>query len=108
MVITGHQIGKALCEALDLPKNTVAFTLRVAVDQLVTVECEYYPSDSLAITRALAEFDLVRKPAVDLYDSIFADADAQLAADIGFDAWMRRRTDRAHAEYMARIAALPL
>lgn len=36
-------IGKQLCEALGLPNQTRAFELRVALDEPITVKCEFYP-----------------------------------------------------------------
>lgn len=63
MAVLGHQIGKALCDALGLPKGTTGFTLRVKHDCIVSIECEYYPNiDAGDLTRALMEFELVRKP----------------------------------------------
>ncbi len=43
MAVTGNQIGKALCDALGLPKGTIGFTLRCYSGELVTVTCEYCP-----------------------------------------------------------------
>ncbi|MGT2453769.1 hypothetical protein ACU4GI_10910 [Cupriavidus basilensis] len=38
----------ALMKALGLPKGTKAFELRCAVDEVVTVKCEYYPDGNSA------------------------------------------------------------
>lgn len=91
MAIMGQQIGKDLCDALGLPKQTIGFTLRCYSQEIVTVECEYYPEGEL-ITRALAQYSLVR----------LADEAATEAKAVDFDAWMRKRTESAHAAYMAR------
>lgn len=40
---SGTELGGKLLEILGLPKNTVAFTLRCAVNEIATVTCEYYP-----------------------------------------------------------------
>lgn len=92
----GHQIGKDLCEALKLPKQTKSFVLRVESNQIVTVECEYYPEDGSFIP-VLAEFDLVRREPV---------ARVEDAPPIHFDTWMRFRTHMAHAEYQHRMSML--
>ncbi|MFC0132019.1 hypothetical protein CR105_16005 [Massilia eurypsychrophila] len=89
MAIISHQIGKALCDALQLPKQTRSFVLRVEAGNVVTVECEYYPEGEFVT--ALAEYELVRRPEVKVAPPA-----------IHFDAWMRERTDAAHAAYMAR------
>ncbi|MFC0132077.1 hypothetical protein CR105_24465 [Massilia eurypsychrophila] len=89
MAIMSHQIGKALCDALQLPKQTRSFVLRVETGNIVSVECEYYPEGSFVA--ALAEYELVRKPEV-----------KTAPAEMNFDAWMRDRIDAAHAAYMAR------
>lgn len=89
-LVTGQNIGKMLTEALGLPKYTRSFVLRCEVDRAVTVECEYYPAiytSSLEV--ALAEFDLVRR-----------DPPAPRAFD--FDAWLKDRNAKAHADMMAR------
>lgn len=89
-VVTGQNIGKILTEALGLPKYTRSFVLRCEVDQVVTVECEYYPAiDPDSLELALAEFDLVRR-----------DPPAPQAFD--FDAWLKDRDEKAHADMMAR------
>ncbi len=99
MAIMGHQIGPDLVKALGLPRNTASFTLRAAVDEVVSVQCEYYP-DALPrdVVRALAEYTLVPltigKPA------------AHRAEIIGFNAWMRERAEAAHQIMMARSFGL--
>jgi len=108
--VTAAQIYPALKALLGLPEHITQFELRVNSNEIVTVACEYYPYlDGVGIAqlvRVFGEYELVRRPAADLYDGIFADAEGKLATDIGFDAWMRRRTERAHAEFMTRTAAL--
>lgn len=91
-IVAGHQIGKALCEALGLPKLTRSFELRCAVDEAVTVKCEYYPEvDAMQLEAALAEFEVYRR-------------DKPVKVD--FDAWLRAEKDAAHAAMLARHATL--
>lgn len=91
-LLMGHQIGKDLCDALGLPKNTLGFTLRCYPSEVVTVTCEYAPDDE-SIVRHLGNFELVqRDPAPDA------------AAPFHYDTWLRERTERAHAEYMERTS----
>lgn len=40
------ELGKALIEALGLPKNTISVELRLAPFELVTVRCTYLPEIS--------------------------------------------------------------
>jgi hypothetical protein len=96
MAIAGHEIGRALCDALGLPKRTRAFTLRAEVGALVSVECEYYPEGAGLVT-ALAEYELAQRETA-------AEPTQHPAGVMGFDAWMRERTETAHAELMARGA----
>jgi hypothetical protein len=93
-LVTGQNIGKMLAEVLGLPKHTRSFVLRCEVNKIVSVECEYYPSvDARSLEVALAEFDLVRR-----------DPPAPQAFD--FDAWLKDRNQKAHADMMARHAYL--
>lgn len=95
MALMGHQIGKALCEALGLPKYTRSFTLRCEVGQIVTAECEYHPDiDTATLETCIAKFELHRK----------ADEPRE-EAPLNFDTWMRERTERAHTEYMQRLSS---
>jgi hypothetical protein len=96
MALMGQEIGKQLCAALGLPKNTVGFTLRCYALELVTVECEYYPEGKL-LTSALAQFTLEPR-------AVPAEDERHPSEVIGFDAWMRERTQAAHAAYMGRHA----
>jgi hypothetical protein len=45
--MTGHKLdptlGQKLVAALDLPKNTTGFNLRVRVDSIPTITVRYYP-----------------------------------------------------------------
>lgn len=45
--MTGYKLdptlGQKLVDALDLPKNTIAFNLRVRVDSIPTITVQYYP-----------------------------------------------------------------
>ena len=92
MAITGQQIGEALCRLLQLPKYTRSFTLRCAVDEVVTVKCEYYPDIS-----------------VGKLESVFAEYELVLRAEpkpIDFDAWMADRKQAAHEKFMRSGKAL--
>lgn len=93
MIVMGHQIGKALCDALQLPEQTKSFVLRAQVGEAVTIECEYYPDVGADFTAALTEFNLVRKI-----------EQAPCPEPVNFDEWMRARTEAAHAKYMWRHA----
>lgn len=99
-MILGQHLGQQLCDALDLPKYTIGFTLRARVGELVTIECEYVPEDRLQTGRILSELAQ--------YNLVPADAAARKVRGAGevtnYDAWKRERTERAHAEYMARTS----
>lgn len=103
-IVTPTQIYPALQALLGLPDHCISFELRVAAGQYgVTVACEHYLSlDAPGIAQlesVLSEYELVKRA-----EAAPAN-DERSASAIGFDAWMRERTDRAHAEYMARHAA---
>lgn len=104
--IFGHEIGQALCDALGLPKRTVAFTLRCRAMEAVQVECEYYPEDAGAIRSALMEYELVPRRAA--WSETPAEPDPSVPAPgvetMGYDAWLKARTDAAHAEFMKRTS----
>ena len=55
-----QHIGPALIAALGLPKRTVWFELRCAVNESVTAKCEFYPDDGDLLAE-LAEYRLVRR-----------------------------------------------
>ena len=94
MAILGQDIGPSLIKALGLPKQTVWFELRCAVNEIVTVKCEYWPEgDPFAISAVLAEYELVQR------ENVPVDA-------IGFDAWLRARTNAAHDTMMQRHSGL--
>lgn len=107
--ILGHEIGQALCDALGLPKNTVAFTLRCRAMEVVRVECEYYPEDAAAISSALMEYELVPRRAAwcEPHTDASPPFPASCAETMGYDAWLKARTDAAHAEFMRRTATPP-
>lgn len=58
-----QELGQKLCDALGLPKNVRWFELRVAVDEAVTVKCEYFPeSDGGELLESvLAEYKVEQK-----------------------------------------------
>jgi len=41
--VRGKILGGMLAKALNLPKNTKSFELRCAMNEIVTVKCEYFP-----------------------------------------------------------------
>jgi hypothetical protein len=97
-LMTVYQLGPQLEALLGLPKNVRSFELRCAVNEIVTVKCEYYP-EITSIEAVLAEYELVPRtspPEV-----------APVAAGLHFDEWMRERKNAAHAAHMERIACLP-
>lgn len=99
--ILGHQIGQVLCNALGLPKNTVAFTLRCRAGEVVRVECEYLPESADALGTALMEYELLPRRA-----AWARPVPKHPAEVIGFDAWMRERTEAVHAAFMRRTSRL--
>lgn len=109
-LMTVQALGPKLIEALGAPKLCTWLELRIAFDEIPTVRCEYYPvGDDGTIDflgKVLAEYELVPRAkyggsfAVHPESSIeFQAAKAQV---IGFDAWMRRRTEAAHQAMMAQ------
>ena len=91
-MIAGQQISKELQDALGLPKYTRGFTLRAYVNELVMVECEYYPDGGFQ--PALARYHLVPRD------------DSPAVAPFDYGAWLRKRTERAHREFMDRTSRL--
>ena len=109
-IVSPAQIYPALQALLGLPEHCVSFELRVGAGQMgVTVTCEHYLAlDAPGLKQlesVLSEYELVHRGSAEFYDDIFSNAEGKLAAEIGFDAWMRARTDAAHAEYMAGHAS---
>lgn len=98
-MISSNQIGKALIEALGLPKQTIALTLHARAGKVVTVECEYAPESDQFVTE-LASYGLVRIDPPRAMGTHPADA-------MGYDAWMAQRTELAHREFMRRTSRLP-
>ncbi|SFM63902.1 hypothetical protein [Rugamonas rubra] len=98
MPILGHQISRELLDALGLPRHTASFSLHCRAGQFVTVDCEYYPDDLASMERAFSSYTLERREPP-------AAPPEHPAVLMGFDAWMRERTERAHAEFMARTSA---
>lgn len=94
-LMTVNTLGPQLIALLGLPKHCVSFELRCAAGELVTVKCEFYPEEAEGIDLVMAEYELVpRKSAEASY------AERHRAAAIGFDAWMRERTEAAHQAMM--------
>ena len=90
MAILASELGKALIEALGLPKHTLSFTLRVRAGAAVRVECEYLPQNSDRLAAALMEYDLVPRSRPVPVAPEHPD----------FDTWYRHRINVAHAKFM--------
>lgn len=95
-MILSNKIGPALIEALGLPKQTIAFTLRARAGHFVSVECEYAPESDRFVTE-LANYRVVR------IDTPSTSVPHQ-AEVMGYDAWLSERTARAHAAFMERTS----
>jgi len=95
MAILTDQLGRALIEALGLPKHTLEFTLHCRAGAPARVKCEYLPHNSDRLASALMEYDLVprSKPVL-----------AEEASAYHFDDWYRQRINVAHAKYMERTS----
>lgn len=112
-IVHPTQIYPALQALLSLPDHCISFELRVSSGQPgVTVTCEHYVAlDAPGLKQlesVLSEFELVHRaptPTFQFHAEDSAEFQAAKAHVIGFDAWMRERIDRAHAEYMAGHAA---
>lgn len=89
-MILGRHIGPALVEALGLPRNTAWFELRCAVDEAVTVKCEYYPAGSDGLATVFAQYQLVHRDGPELQSDHLE----------SFDAWIAMRNDIAHKAFM--------
>ena len=60
--VGGRDLGSKLIKALQLPKSTVWFELRCAVDEIVTVKCAYRPEvDQKEVELILSEYEVVLK-----------------------------------------------
>lgn len=92
-LMTVHTLGPQLIALLGLPKHCVSFELRCAAGELVTVKCEYCPEEAKGFDLVLAEYELMLR-------QTRAAVEPHLAEVIGFDAWMRARTDAAHQAMM--------
>ena len=96
-IVHSSEIYPALQSILGLPDHCISFNLSIEVGH-VTVTCEHYVAlDAPGLKQlesVLSEYELVHR------------APPQPAKVENFDVWMRERTDRAHAEFMTRTAAL--
>lgn len=97
-LMTVNTLGPHLIALLGLPLHVKWLELRCAVDELVTVKCEYYPEIGASFDTVVTEYEVVRRNRPD---------EASTTGGQHFDAWMRDRTNAAHAAYMERIACLP-
>lgn len=85
-LMLGQQIGPAMVKALGLPARTVWFELRCAVDEAVTVKCEYLPSDGNSLVVSFVEYELTRRTPPNTEES--------------FDVWMAKRKEAAHRSFL--------
>jgi hypothetical protein len=102
-LMTVKTLGPELMKLLGIPPQCSSFELRCAADEIVSVKCEFYPlgdaGTAAAIGKVLADYELVRRPVADAHPKHPAEV-------IGFDAWMRQRTDAVHGAYMARTRGM--
>jgi len=99
--MTCHELGPVHIKALGIPPNCTSFELRCAVGEIVAVRCEFAPTGNPdEIGAALVEYELHAKPSQSQPEKHPADV-------MGFDAWMRERTEAAHAAFMRQIRMLP-
>lgn len=96
-LMSAGMLGPQLVALLGMPKTTRSFELRCAVNELVTVKCEYYLEGAEGVGLTLAEYKLT---SISLTEE-------DVAGCQNFDQWMRDRTNAAHLAYMERIACLP-
>lgn len=98
-LITASEIYPALKALLGLPEQCVSFELRARAGDVVTIACEYCPSlDAQGIVRlatVLREYELVARATP-------AAVEPHPAEVVGFDAWMRERTEAAHQAMMIK------
>jgi hypothetical protein len=97
-IVHSSEIYPALQALLGLPDHCISFELRVSSGEPgVTVACEHYVALGVPglkqLERTFSEYELVARE------------QPQPAKVENFDAWMRERTDAAHAAYMAGHAA---
>ena len=60
--IAGNDLVKELIKSLKLPKGTVSFELRVALNEPVEVKCHYFAeTDKDELTMLLNKYDLCKK-----------------------------------------------
>ena len=59
--VRGKVLGSMLVKALNLPKHCKAFELRCALNEIVTVKCEYFPEIDgvLSMIPVIKEYRLV-------------------------------------------------
>lgn len=95
--VTAMQIYPALKALLGLPDMCTKFELRVHHNDVVTIDCQYYLSlDAPGIaqlTAVFGEYELVPRAKL-------GDARPHPSEVIGFDVWMRERTEAAHQAMM--------
>ncbi|HEX8610155.1 MAG TPA: hypothetical protein VF800_02610 [Telluria sp.] len=106
---TADALYPALQKLLGLPDHVIAFDLHVRAGGIVTVDCKYHPvADDgriAALGAVFAGYELVPR-AIDNFGNVEIMTRAKRTeANQDFDAWMRTRTDSAHAAYMAQHSA---
>lgn len=95
--VTAMHIYPALKALLGLPDMCTQFELRVRHNDVVTVDCQYYLSlDAPGIAQlatVFGEYELVPRTEM-------GNANPHPSEVIGFDAWLRERTEAAHQAMM--------
>jgi hypothetical protein len=95
-LMTVNTLGPQLISLLGLPKHVISFELRCAVNEIVSVKCEYHPEDAAGFDTVLAEYELVPRQSAEAAPAVHP------AQAMGFDAWMRERTEAAHRAFVDR------
>lgn len=93
VAVIGQVLGAQLAPLLGLPRCTRSFTLRCVVDEIVTVECEYFPEgvSGPELETVFAQYGLVER---------------KQPKSIDFDSWMSARKEAAHAAFLSRNLVL--
>lgn len=86
-IISSRELADLLGKVLCLPPNLYKLEIVLEADQAVTVSTSSYAGCNAGqLASVFAEYDLVQR--------------RHPAEVMGFDAWMKSRTDAAHAAYM--------
>lgn len=92
-LLLGQQIGEKLAKGLGLPKYTRSFVLRCAVNEVVSVTCEYFPEGEKWLEPLINEYQLI---------AVGGTVRAKQVEPVHFDAWYNEQRNKAHAAFMSR------